>query len=200
MSMSKRMDSEHINRLIKKREQLQLRLRFNEFVKLNIEPFLAVLDSFKVSEITYRVSSFRCVPLEFHELFCDYIQTEALATYQLTEVTICVQDTEVEFALAKYPSVNPFRYVLDASVIGYGSQHSKVLQELTGREPLIEKKAYICWLAYTFLLEVDFQDFAQKVNQQIINTWHGDTLIFPSDYAWLTAYSLEDEWRFSRYE
>ncbi|KMQ70355.1 hypothetical protein [Chryseobacterium koreense] len=192
------MNPDQRNQLLEKRAQLQIRIRFSEFVTRNIEPFLEVLEELQNSGIKYSVVSFRCIPLEFHELLQAYILKENLAKYKLSDVLITNEDKEVETVLEKYPSENPFRYVLDALVVGYGNQPDEVMRELMEQHQLSEKKVLICWLKYAFLLEMDLQDFIQNVNDDFMSGEHGDAVIFPRNHDWLIAYALEDEWRFAR--
>ncbi|WP_304343617.1 hypothetical protein [Chryseobacterium koreense] len=189
------MNPDQRNQLLEKKAQLQIRIRFSEFVTRNIAPFLDVLEELQNSGIKYSVVSFRCIPLEFHELLREYIRKENLAKYKLSGVLITNEDKEVETALEKYPSANPVRYVLDAPVVGYGNQPDEVMRELMELHQLEEKNVLICWLKYAFLLEIDLQDFVQNVNDDFMNGWHGDAVIFPPNRDWLIAYALEDEWR-----
>ncbi|MEQ7801135.1 hypothetical protein ABDJ41_15135 [Pedobacter sp. ASV1-7] len=189
------MTAEQQTQLQEKRVQLQIRIRFKEFLKEYITSFLEILDEFQNLEIEYRVLSFRCIPEEFHDLLRENLQIKALVKYQLAQVEITAEDLRFAAILEKYPSANPFRYVLDAPV-GYNSQPGEVLQEIMKTHRISEEIVVICWLKYAFLLEININDLAQKTNTGIINTWHGDTIIFPKDYRWLIAYSLEDEWRF----
>lgn len=190
------MNSERKNQLLEKRAQLQLRIRFNEFVTYCITPFLEILEELQNAEIEYRILSLRCIPEEFHELLCDYLKTEALSKYQLAKVMIKSEDSEVATVLEKYPSANPFRYVLDVAVVGYGNQPDEVLQELVETHQITNEKVYVCWLNYAFLIELDLEDLAAKANNELFTPWHHDVLLFPKNYDWLIVYSLEDEWRF----
>lgn len=80
--------------------------------------------------------------------------------------------------------------------MGYGNQSHEVLQEFVETHQITNKKMYVCWLNYAFLIEVDLADFAAKVNNELFTPWHHNVLLFPKNYDWLIAYSLEDEWRF----
>lgn len=190
------MTPERKNQLLEKRAQLQLRIRFNEFVEQRIAPFLDILDELQNAEIKYRVLSLRCIPEELHELLWGYFKTEPLSKYQLTKDMIKSEDSEVATVLEKYPSTNPFRYVLDAAVVGYGNQPDEVLQELVETHQITNEKVYICWLNYAFLIELDLEDLAAIANDELFTPWHHDVLLFPKNYDWLIVYSLEDEWRF----
>lgn len=190
------MNPDRKNQLLAKRAQLQNRIRFNEFVENRIVPFLEILDELQNLEIEHSIISFRCIPQEFHEPLYEYLQTETLSKYQLAKDMIRAEDWEVVTVLEKYPSTNPFRYVLDAAVVGYGNQPDEVLQELVETHQITNEKVYVCWLNYAFLIEVDLADLAAIANDELFTPWHHDVLLFPKHYDWLIVYSLEDEWRF----
>ncbi|WP_333887020.1 hypothetical protein [Sphingobacterium siyangense] len=160
-----------------------------------IVPFLEILDELQNLEIEHSIISFRCIPPEFHELLRRHTQTEALEKYKLAKVEITTEDTTVETVLEKYPSINPFRYVLDASVVGYGNLPDEALQEIQETQQFKEEKVFVYWLKYAFLLEIDFKDLVKRANDDLFNSWHDDAVIFPKDYSWLIAYTIEDEWR-----
>ncbi|MGV4413334.1 MULTISPECIES: hypothetical protein [unclassified Chryseobacterium] len=189
------MNPDRKNQLLAKRAQLQNRIRFNEFVENRIVPFLEILDELQNLEIEHSIISFRCIPPEFHELLRRHTQTEALEKYKLAKVEITTEDTTVETVLEKYPSINPFRYVLDASVVGYGNLPDEALQEIQETQQFKEEKVFVYWLKYAFLLEIDFKDLVKRANDDLFNSWHDDAVIFPKDYSWLIAYTIEDEWR-----
>lgn len=134
------MNPDRQNQLLAKRAQLQVRIRFNEFVESRIVPFLDILNELRALQIKHRVFSFRCIPQEFHKLLREYLQGETQAKYQLADVTITSEDIVAETILEKYPSAHPFRYVLDAPVIGYGNLPDEVLQELARTNKLAERE------------------------------------------------------------
>ncbi len=186
------------NELLEKRKQLQVRLRFNEFVQYRIAPFFEILDELQRLQIDFTVLVFRCVPQEFHELLRQYNRTEVPAKYNLTQIPITGEDIEVEIALELYPSANPFRYSFDAPVVGYADSPGEVLRHLMQTHRLAEKKVYLCWLQYAFLIKADLKNLAQKATTDLFNPWYSDAVIFPTDFSWLIAYSDKDEWRLGK--
>ena len=191
------MDLTRRQQLEAKREQLQTMLRYKEFQEVYVEPFFDILDHFDTLKIAHRIISFRCVPLEFHQLLQEFKETLDLDKYKVSDVLISADDIQVQNILTVFPSVNPFRYVLNAPIIGYESNPKEILQELKNIHKLDDKKVFICYLRYAFLLEISFTDLAKKANNEIFSSWHGDTIIFPSDHSWIIDYTLEDEWLFS---
>jgi hypothetical protein len=54
------------------------------------------------------------------------------------------------------------------------------------------------YFQYAFILKINLSTVEEKVTEELFNLWLGDTILFPEDYSWLMAYSLEEEeeWRF----
>lgn len=192
------METDHRNRLEEKRAELQKRLRFEEFLDERVKPFLEVLGLFKLLDIKYTVLSSRCIPLEFQELFLEYLRSDGLSPNNLRQIPIAGEDAAVETILEIYPSVNPLRYVLDAEIIAFDSSPAEALKKIVKNNHLIDDKVSVCFLNYAFILEVHFKELVEKADDELFNTWLGDVLIFPRSSSWLIAYSLEEEWRFKR--
>lgn len=191
------MDSKQRNKLLQKRTQLQLNLRFNDFVKACVEPFIEVLEELQRLKISHDIVSLRFVPKELQPLLMEKFNGGAFVKYDLSGVEIAMEDTLMELLMDVFPSRHSSRYFPDLPVVSLLEHPTSVLQELIGKHHIAEQQVYICWLEYVFLLEVNLSDLAQKVNQEILDSRHGDVIIFPKDFSWLAVYyAFEDEWRF----
>lgn len=191
------MDSKQRNKLLQKKAQLQLNLRFNDFVKAGVEPFIEVLEVLQRLKIRHRIVSLRFVPQELKPLLREKLQNGIFEKYDLSGVGIAMDDTLMEQLMDVFPNRHSSRYFPDLPVVSLLEHPTSVLQELMGKHHIAEQQVYVCWLEYVFLLEVDLSDLVQKVNQEILDSWHGDVIIFPKDFSWLAVYyAFEDEWRF----
>lgn len=190
------MDSKQRNNLLQKRTQLQLNLRFNDFVKACVEPFIEVLEELQRLKISHGIVSLRFVPQELKPLLREKLQSGTFAKYDLSGVEIGMEDTLIEQLMDVFPNRHSSRYFPDLPVVSLFEHPAPVLQELLGKHHIAEQ-VYVCWLEYVFLLEVDLSDLAQKVNQELLDSRHGDVIIFSKDFSWLAVYyAFEDEWRF----
>lgn len=191
------MDSNQRNELLQKRAQLQLNLRFNDFVKACVEPFIEVLEELQRLKLSHGIVSLRFVPQELKPLLMEKLQSGTFAKYDLSGVEIAMEDTLMEQLMDVFPNRHSSRYFPDLPVVSLLEHPASVLQELIGKHHIAEQVVYVCWLEYVFLLEVNLPDLAQKINQEILDSWHGDVIIFPKDFSWLAVYyAFDDEWRF----
>ncbi|MEG0915866.1 MAG: hypothetical protein RSF68_02510 [Myroides sp.] len=196
MLISIDMDAERLNKLLQKREHLQVRIRFNDFVKLFEEDFKEILKELQFLNIHYSIASWRCVPQEFHSLLAEYIQKDSFLKSKFAETKLLSNDDTVETLLNAFPSVNYLRYVPDLKIMGRGTEISALIQPLLDSYEMERLSVYFCWLKYPVILEMDILEFAELVNGEILGFWHGDLVVFPTDFTWLLTYSVEDEWRF----
>lgn len=195
------MTSEHHNQLLEKRAQLQLRIRFNEFVKTDVIPFTAVLNELKNLELSYRVVSMRYGSAEFQPLFTELFQTEAFVHYGFPKEPLLIDDTVMTQLVEAYPNAHSSHYFPDLPVVERQIEEPRaVLQHLIKEYRLPKTFVYIVWVQYPFLLEVTLEYLADKVNSELLNSLHDDVVIFPKDYSWLLVYhAFEDEWLFGKH-
>lgn len=183
--------------LQEKKEQLRIQIVFDEFVNRSILPFLEVLEALQDLGIGFQVVMLRCVPKEFLGLLSEYFKVGPFLKYNLSQIEISTDDRCIEQLLETYPNTHPLRYVPDLPVVGLiGDSPAVVFPEIMSINQIETHKVYLCHLKYAFLLEVNLQDLAQNADWTIFNIWEGDAVIFPKDFSWIIAYSLEEEWRF----
>jgi hypothetical protein len=193
------MDSNQRNKLLQKRTQLQLQLRFNDFVKACVEPFTEVLEELQRLEINHGIVSLRFVPLQFEPLLVEKFRSGTFAKFDLSGVDIAMEDKRMEQIMDVFPNKHSSRYFPDLPVVGSLGNSTSVLKELIEADYIAEQHVYVCWLQYSFLLEVDIRELAQRANKEILDSWHGDVIIFSKDFSWLAVYyAFEDEWRFGK--
>lgn len=190
------MNLNNLNKLLQKREQLQTRIKFDDFVKLYVDGFVEILKEVQLLKIHYKIVSWRCVPNEFHVLLSEYIKKDAFLKNNDEETELFSDDSTVEELLKLFPSVNPLRYVPDLEIVHKGCDISALLHTLFKSNEIINSTVYFCWLKYPAIVIMDVCEFAELANDEILGFWHGDLVIFPNNFAWLLTYSIEDEWRF----
>lgn len=195
------MPSEHLNQLLEKRARLQLRIRFNEFVKTDITPFTVVLNELQLLALPYRIVSMRYGPAEFQPLFAELFQSEAFVHYGFPKQALLIDDTVMTQLVEAYPNAHSSRYFPDLPVIERRHEEPKrILQHLIKDYQLPNTSVYIAWLQYPFLLEVPLGDLADKVNSELLSSLYDDVVIFPKEYRWLLVYhAFEDEWLFGKH-
>lgn len=193
------MTPEHRQILQQKRELLQQRIRFNKFIDDFVTPVLPILDELQRQEINHQVVSLRCIPKEFTSMLAEQFTTETFVKYTLSEFEIQTEDSIIEALMEVYPNTHPIRYVPNLPIIDLSNDPAAALTEIIRTNHLADRHIYLCWLRYAFLLKADIQDLAQKANEELFNSWHGDTLIFPTDLSWCIAYSINDEWRLGKH-
>lgn len=194
------MTSQRYNQLLEKRAQLQLHIRFNEFVKECISPFVTILEELRRLGIAYRVVELRYGALEFRPLFATLFQTEAFVRNGFSEQNLILDndDTTIAKLVTKYPTTHSSRYFPNLPVIDVHVEDPKtVLQNAIKDYQLSQSEVYICWILYPFVLEVTLDDLAHKATKELFDSWHEDVVIFPKDYRWvLVFHSFESEWLF----
>ena len=52
------------------------------------------------------------------------------------------------------------------------------------------------YFQYAFILKISLSTLAVKASDEMFNLWLGDAVLFPEDYSWITAYSMEQQWKF----
>lgn len=187
------------NELLKKRSDLQLRIRFDDFVKTYLAPFTEVLNELQPLQIHYRVASLRFAPQEFHPLFKEKFKTEDFAKYNLSDVDVFLNEDVIGPLMDIFPNHHSSRYFPDLPIVDLIEEPADVLTALIHTHQLEEKQAYIFWTDYACLLEIDLQGLATKANRHIFDNPYGDAVIFPKDYSWLIVYhAFEDEWIFGK--
>ena len=194
------MNPERHQQLLEKRAQLQLRIRFNEFVKECILSFIALLDELQHLEIAYRVVELRYSKAEFQPLLMALFETETYTRYGFSKHKIFIDDddTPITKLIEKYPSRHSSRYFPNLPIIDVQVEDPKtVLQNAIKDYKLSQTLVYMCWILYPFLLEVPLDEVAHKATNELFNSWHEDVVIFPKDYSWvLVCHSFESEWLF----
>lgn len=192
------MTSEHNAKLLEKRKQLQLRNRFNEFVKTDIMPFTEVLNELNNSGVKYRFVSLRYGSPEFMPLFGALFQTERFSLYGFPSQELVVDNTVMTKLLETYPSTHSSRFFPDLPVIDVQVQSPKnVLQAVIKKHQLPNSFVYICWIRYAFLIEVSLEDLSNKITRELLNNYDEDVVLFPKDYSWVLVYhAFENEWLF----
>lgn len=186
------MTSEQSDRLLEKRKELQLHIRFNEFVKANVMPFFEILNEFQNSKIEYRALSFRRVPQELQELLREYIQSQACSSYKLSEAEISLGDEAVERLMERYPNTHPLRYIPDLPRYHFWWQ----VEEQIKKHQLEEQEVYLCYLQYALVFKVKISELIIKATEEVFTAWYGDLVVFPADYHWLLVHSVNDFWQF----
>lgn len=193
------MTPEQQSTLNEKRKLLQQQLQFKEFFSQYIAPFSEVLESLNLLKINYQVVLARCIPKEYQHLLIEQFNLGEFKKYNLSEIEITSEDEILERLFKIFPNKHALRYLLDFESIKIDFDYPKtILNNIIHSEHLTEQQVYLCYLGFGFVLQIDFQDLSDKVSDDIFNTWHGDTVIFPKNQEWLIAYSLENEWRFGR--
>lgn len=193
------MTPEQQSTLNEKRKLLQQQLQFKEFFSQYIAPFSEVLESLNLLKINYQVVLARCIPKEYQHLLIEQFNVGEFKKYNLSEIEITSEDEILERLFKIFPNKHALRYLPDFESIKIDFDHPKtILNNIIHSEHLTEQQVYLCYLGFGFVLQIDFQDLSDKVSDDIFNTWHGDTVIFPKNQEWLIAYSLENEWRFGR--
>lgn len=194
------MNPEHHQQLLEKRAQLQLHIRFNEFVKECISPFVEILEALHRLGIAYCVVELRYSALEFRPLFVTLFQTEAFVRNGFSEQNLILDhdDTTIAKLVTKYPTTHSSRYFPNLPIINVQVEDPKtVLQNAIKDYQLSQSQVYICWMLYPFVLEVSLEDLAHKATEELFDSWHEDVIIFPKDYSWVLVYhSFESEWLF----
>lgn len=193
------MTPEQQSTLNEKRKLLQQQLQFKEFFSQYIAPFSEVLESLNLLKINYQVVLARCIPKEYQHLLIEQFNVGEFKKYNLSEIEITSEDEILERLFKIFPNKHALRYLPDFESIKIDFDCPKtILNNIIHSEHLTEQQVYLCYLGFGFVLQIDFQDLSDKVSDDIFNTWHGDTVIFPKNQEWLIAYSLENEWRFGR--
>lgn len=193
------MTPEQQSTLNEKRKLLQQQLQFKEFFSQYIAPFSEVLESLNLLKINYQVVLARCIPKEYQHLLIEQFNGGEFKKYNLSEIEITSEDEILERLFKIFPNKHALRYLPDFESIKIDFDYPKtILNNIIHSEHLTEQQVYLCYLGFGFVLQIDFQDLSDKVSDDIFNTWHGDTVIFPKNQEWLIAYSLENEWRFGR--
>lgn len=193
------MTPEQQSTLNEKRKLLQQQLQFKEFFSQYIAPFSEVLESLNLLKINYQVVLARCIPKEYQHLLIEQFNLGEFKKYNLSEIEITSEDEILERLFKIFPNKHALRYLLDFESIKIDFDYPKtILNNIIHSEHLTEQQVYLCYLGFGFVLQIDFQDLSDKVSDDIFNTWHGDTVIFPKNQEWMIAYSLENEWRFGR--
>ena len=192
------MNQKNLNKLLQKREQLQTRIKFDDFVKLYVDGLIEILREVQLLEIHYKIVSWRCVPKEFYSLLAEYIIKDAFLRNNVEETELFSDDSTIEKLLKLFPSVNPLRYVPDLPIVARGTEISALLPTLFKSYEINNSTVYFCWLKYPAIVEMDISEFTELANDEILGFWHGDLIVFPKNFTWILTYSIEDEWRFGK--
>ena len=183
--------------LQQKREQLQLQLRFDAFVKSYVAPLLEVLGEMQRLDIPYRVVSLRSVPMELQAMLLELLRKDSLMEHNLSALPIEMDTSLLEQLFEVYPTEHTSRYFPELPVVAMLDTPSAVLQELICEQNLSRQHVFMCWLQYALLLEVDLQQLAKHANAKILDLRGDDVVLFPDDLDLLIVYNaFEDQWRF----
>lgn len=177
--------------LLKKREILKIKLDFDNFARDFISPIIEITSVLREINIEILAVSFRYIPKQFLTLLNDYLINNDYKKLNIPIKNISENDVVMEKVIALYNNENPVRYVPNLPVYT-----TLEIEKCLMKKKEDYKTVQIAWFSYGFILEINSENLEHILHEEIINPYLGDFIIFPEDYHWLAAYSLEEEWRF----
>ncbi|MEI5984630.1 MULTISPECIES: hypothetical protein [Sphingobacterium] len=192
------MDSTYINILKQKREHLQLQLKFDAFAKNYVYPLLDVLAEMKHLDIRFRVVSLRAVPNDLQAILLEQLRDDTLMHHNLPPIPIEVDTNLLKQLMKRYPTVHTTRYFPELPIVAVMGTQCGVLQDLIKEQRLFDQFAYLCWVEYSLMLEVDLKQFAEYATANILDIQGNDVVLFPADFDWVIVYNaFEDQLQFA---
>ena len=181
--------------LEQKKKQLQLKIAAEQFVAERIQPYLEILDELARAEIQYSIVALSYIDPEQQPFLEPLLQQEPFTNYKLSQAIILDNNPLVDQLLDLYPNTHPMRYVPDLPI--YDDYF--FVEEWIKEHNLADKEVYLYHLSYALLLKVNFSELVKKATDEIFNFWYGDAVVFPEDYSWIIAYSINGQWRFGKH-
>lgn len=183
--------------LEEKKQKLKCEIAFKNFEQSSILPFIEILEEVKKLEIEYEITEICYIKNEWKDMIQKVFEKTPFINYHLSKISISNDNPLIEKLLDLYPNTNPIRYVPNLPVVAkYESDNSKVLKSLIKNNLLTDQHVYLYYFQYAFLLKINLSALAEKAIEELFNFFLGDAVIFPEDYRWIIAHSLEEEWQF----
>lgn len=177
-----------------RRSKLQEKIEVASFVEKYIHPFVEILQVLKDRQMDFRIATFTNIPSEWNNLLDNTLSENPYALYELNKISRASGNPVIHQLLDHYPGQNAFRYVPDLPLLPPGIGVESFYEIIPSQNDWV----YLYYFAYPLLLELYLPDIKKADIEDLFNLWHGDAIIFPKNYEWLLAYSLEEEWRYGK--
>lgn len=183
--------------LEEKKQKLKCEIDFKNFAQANILPFIEILEELTRLEIDYKIIQTCSINEDWQDMLVQLFAKEPFVNYPLSEIPISSENDLVEQLLEIYPNTHPMRYVPDLPLVAkFESDSSAILKSILKTNQLTDEHVYLYYFQYVFLLQINLKTLAEKATEELFNFGLGDAVLFPKDYKWLIAHSIEEEWQF----
>lgn len=183
------MESSKRKALESRRESLQIKLQVREWVSQQFRPFCEILEELDDNAIDYNIHQLVNIPPIWERLLKDELTALSSDVCRKSSFSFCENNPLISRLLEVFPSSNPFRYVPDLSRFEPGT-----LIEIREDLQIADQTVFLFYFNYGAVLTLRLFDLLNAENDTLFNVEHGDAVIFPVDYSWLIAFSIEEEW------
>lgn len=183
------MESSKRKALEERRQELRTRLLVKEWVLHQFDPFCEVLNELDRNSIVYDIHQLVNIPRSWEPLLREELATASHNAYRNSNFSFCEHYPLINRLLEVFPGTNPFRYVPDLP-----KYEVDTVKELCRNFRFKDQIVYLFYFSYGVVLTLRLFDLFNAENDSLFNLAHGDTVIFPADYSWLIAFSIEEEW------
>lgn len=187
------MDDARRSGLLKKRKELKYALEAQDFISQRVEPFSEILRRINAADIRYEIYLMQ-IPLEWESHLQKLMNENRLADFKYGIVYLPEKIQLLDQMLLQFPSIHPLRYVPDLPRILGDQPISQMLKSIVDELRIAKQQVFVCYLQYAVLLQIELDSFIKIANEDMINFWHGDMIIFPAAGDWLISWSMEEQW------
>ncbi len=178
------------------RSENQLKLETEHFYNQHIEPLREVIDYFRKENMHLEIEGFCDISENMKKGLSILLRSNNLP-YNMDGNRKA--DDIMNRALLTYPNQHSLRYVPELPLVAI-SPDANPIKPSTANLAISDQFVYLYYMGYSPLFRVSLNDLCNCMHEEIFNPWLDDAVIFPDDFSWLIAYSLEDEWYAGRSE
>lgn len=175
---------------------MQLLLRLKEFVTRDIDPFLELMNDLNKRRITYQIVELVGVLPEWSSYLKVLFSKSPYKNYGFLKVQFEFEKTHslvAEFH-NKYPSTHIFQYKPNVPQISSLSNTQETFNHILTNMHLVDQKVYVYYFKYAVVVEIFLHQLLKADGDILFNTWRGDVVIFSSNFDWVIAYTIADNW------
>lgn len=195
------MDENEKQRLAAKKNQIQLRIRVNEFIDSHLLPWLEMYEIVVENNIDHQLVQLSNITNEEISFWEKRMATEPFGKFNLDLQKLNIDDEKniVSKLYATFPSTYPLRYMPSDTVpvLAYENAGKIIAHFALQLEVDLEEEVLLFYLYYAPVLKLKLKDIIAHADL-LYDFPTEDILIASPNFDWLIFRSMEEEWRFCR--